>query len=338
MPALDVASALHSAGHTAKTLVDVRGLTVEFPALSGPAVVAVRELDLGIASAEIFGLVGESGSGKTTLARSLLRLPPEPGRIAAGEVLLDGQDLMTLRPAELRQMRGRDVAMIVPNPRAELNPLLTVGEQIATVARVHLQLSRRAARTMALDMLRAVQIPDPERRMTAFPHEMSGGMAQRIVIAMALVCSPRFVVSDDATSGLDVTVQAQILELMRRLTRDRGSAMLFITRDIGIAAHFCDRVAVIYNGEIMEQAARDDFFFHPAHPYTIMLMTAFSYNQRLRTLWSRPEPRPSDATSAHACPYLLRCPRAQERCQSDRPALRELSPGHFVRCHFPVVR
>ena len=160
-------------------------------------------------------------------------------------------------------------AMIVPNPRAELNPLLSVGEQIATMARVHLRLPRHEARRMALDMLRAVQIPDPERRMGAFPHEMSGGMAQRIVIAIALICSPKFIVSDDATSGLDVTVQAQVLELLRRLVLDRGSAMLFITRDIGIAAHFCDRVAVMYDGEILELAPREDFFFRPCHPYTV---------------------------------------------------------------------
>ena len=191
---------------------------------------------------------------------------------------------------------------------------------------------------MALDILRAVQIPDPERRMTAFPHEMSGGMAQRIVIAIALICSPKFIVSDDATSGLDVTVQAQILELLRRLARDRGSAMLFITRDVGITAHFCDRVAVIYSGEIMEFARREDFFFRPSHPYTIMLMAAFSYNQRLRHLWARPEPLAGTSAEDRACPYVMRCPLAQERCRVDRPALRALAPGHYVRCHFPVPR
>lgn len=317
---------------------DVRGLTVEFPAIRSNPTVAIKALDLCIERGEIFGLVGESGAGKTTLARSLLRLPPEPGRLAAGQLLFEGRDITQLTDREMERMRGRDISMIVPNPRSELNPLLTVGEQIANIARVHLQVSRREARDMALGMLRALQIPDPERRMTAFPHEMSGGMAQRIVIAIALICSPRFIVSDDATSGLDVTVQAQILELLRRLTRDRGSSMLFITRDVGITAHFCDRVAVIYNGEILELARREDFFFRPAHPYTIMLMAAFSYNQRLRHLWARPEPMASSRDEESACPYVMRCPLALELCRVKRPALRALAPGHYARCHFPVLR
>ncbi|WP_428483398.1 ABC transporter ATP-binding protein [Rhodopila sp.] len=328
----------NAAATVAMPTFDIRRLTVEFPTISGNPAVAIRNLDLRIERGEIFGLVGESGAGKTTLARSLLRLPPEPGRISAGELVFEGRDIMPLTEVALQRMRGRDISMIVPNPRNELNPLLTVGEQIANVARVHLRVSRREAFGMALEILRAVQIPDPDRRMTAFPHEMSGGMAQRIVIAIALICSPKFIVSDDATSGLDVTVQAQILDLLRRLAKDRGSAMLFITRDIGITAHFCDRVAVIFDGEIMELADREDFFFRPAHPYTIMLMAAFSYNQRLRRLWARPEPLPGAAVEATACPYVLRCPLAQKRCRVDRPALRELARGHYARCHFPVLR
>lgn len=317
---------------------DINHLTVEFPAISGTPNTAIKNLDLRIERGEIFGLVGESGAGKTTLARSLLRLPPEPGRIAAGDLIFEGKNLMSLPEVEMQRMRGRDISMIVPNPRSELNPLLTVGEQIGNIARVQLKVPKREAHRMALDILRAVQIPDPERRMQAFPHEMSGGMAQRIVIAIALICSPKFIVSDDATSGLDVTVQAQILQLLRRLAQDRGSSMLFITRDIGITAHFCDRVAVIYNGEIMEVAAREDFFFRPAHPYTIMLMAAFSYNQRLRQLWSRPNALPGATIEPSACPYIARCPLAQPRCRTDRPGLRELTPGHSVRCHFPVSR
>lgn len=337
---LELSASVETATPTAKGLptFDVTGLTVEFPAISGTPNTAIKNLDLRIERGEIFGLVGESGAGKTTLARSLLRLPPEPGRIAAGKLIFEGKNLMSLPEAEMQRMRGREISMIVPNPRSELNPLLTVGEQISTVARVHLKVPKRDAYRMALEILRAVQIPDPERRMQAFPHEMSGGMAQRIVIAIALICSPKFIVSDDATSGLDVTVQAQILQLLRRLAQDRGSAMLFITRDIGITAHFCDRVAVIYNGEIMELAAREDFFFRPAHPYTIMLMAAFSYNQRLRQLWGRPEPLPGAASEPTACPYIARCPLARQRCRTDHPALRELTVGHFVRCHFPVDR
>ncbi|MDO9710402.1 ABC transporter ATP-binding protein [Paracraurococcus lichenis] len=323
---------------TTPPVIDISALTVEFPTLSGRSSTAIRELDLSIARGEIFGLVGESGAGKTTLARSLLGLPPAPGRVAAGEIRFEGQDLLRIGERALRRMRGRDLSMIVPNPRSELNPLLPVGEQIMTVARVHLGVPRREARRLALDMLRAVQIPDPERRMAALPHELSGGMAQRIVIAIALVCSPRFIVSDDATSGLDVTVQAQILELLQRLAADRGSAMLFITRDIGITAHLCDRIAVMLNGEIMELAAREDFFFRPRNPYTITLMAAFAHNEGLRRLWTRSAPPLEPAAAGRACPFLARCPLAQPRCAAERPALRELAPGHVSRCHFPVPR
>jgi oligopeptide/dipeptide ABC transporter ATP-binding protein len=316
----------------------IEGLRVEFPTVSGEPKVAVRDLDLAIRAGEILGLVGESGAGKTTLARSILNLPPSPGRIAAGAVRLGGVDLLRLSERELQRMRGRDLSMVVPNPRGELNPLLTVGEQIANIAKVHLGKDRKAARVMALDMLRAVQIPDPERRMKAYPHELSGGMAQRVVIAIALVCSPRFIVSDDATSGLDVTVQAQILDLLRQLARERQSAMLFITRDAGIAAHFCDRVAVIYAGEIMEIAPRENFFLAPRHPYAVMLLAAFSHNPRLRRAWTLPEARARIVDAAVGCAYADRCPRAEAVCQRVKPPLGELAPGHFARCHFPVQR
>lgn len=316
----------------------VQGLRVEFPTMTGGAKVAIPSLDLDIAKGEIFGLVGESGAGKTTLARSIMGMPPEPGRVAAGRVIFNGRDLMTIGEREFSQIRGRDMTMIVPNPRGELNPLRTIGDQIATVAAVHLGKSYRAARRMAMEMLQSVQISDPERRMNAFPHELSGGMAQRVVIAMALICSPQFVVSDDATSGLDVTVQAQMLELLKELALKRGSAMLFITRDIGIAAHYCSRVAVVFDGEIMELAAREDFFFRPRNPYSIMLMAAFSHNQTLRRMWSRPEGMPRPVGAKTGCPYVLRCPLVGERCVVEHPRLVELEPEHFVRCHYPVKR
>ena len=194
----------------------------------------------------------------------------------------------TSRPArasDVRALRGRELAMVVPNPRGELNPLARVGHQVANVAQVHLGLSKAQARDAALEIFKAVSIPDPERRYRAYPHELSGGMAQRVVIAMALVCSPRFVISDDATSGLDVTVQAQVLELLRTLVREKHSAMLYITRDIGVAAHFCDRIAILYEGEIMEVADKSVLFADPKHPYTNMLMAAFAQNPNLRRRW-----------------------------------------------------
>jgi oligopeptide/dipeptide ABC transporter ATP-binding protein len=320
---------------TSADLLRAEDLRVVFPTATGQSRIVLRGIDLSIKPGEVLGLVGESGAGKTTLARSILGVPPAPGRIVAGRVIFEGRDILALPEKQLRRLRGHRLAMVVPNPRGELNPTVTIGDQIATMARVHLGLDRRAARARALEMLKAVQIPDPERRMNAYPHELSGGMAQRAVIAIALICDPAFVISDDATSGLDVTVQAQILDLMRKLAAEHGSAMLFITRDVGITAHFCDRVAVLYDGEVMEAASRSALFLSPAHPYTLLLLAAFSHNPALRQGWSVTASAPAPATS-DACIYTGRCPLAQPICRTEKPPLAELAPGHVVRCHFPV--
>lgn len=320
---------------SAGPLIDIRNLRVTFPSGAAEPKAVLKGIDLEIQPGDIVGLVGESGAGKTTLARSILGVPPAPGRIAGGEVHFEGRQILSLPERELRHLRGRRLSVVVPNPRAELNPLLTVGDQISSMARIHLGVSRKEARRMALQMLCDVQIPDPERRMDAYPHELSGGMAQRVVIAMALVCNPAFVISDDATSGLDVTVQAQILALLTKLATEHGSAMLFITRDVGIAAHFCNRVAVLFSGEIVESAPREALFLRPAHPYTLMLLAAFSHSPRLRDTWSVPDTsRRREASSG--CQYAGRCPIAQPVCRTQRPALAEIGPDHFARCHFPV--
>ncbi len=316
-------------------LLDVRNLNVSFPHPTGAAVTALRGIDLTIARGEMVGVVGESGAGKSTLARAILGLVPRPGRVDAGSVTFRGEVLTELSDDARRAILGRDLAMIIPNPRSELNPVLTVGEQIGNVLRYHLGLDKAAARKGALEMLKAVSIPDPERRLSAFPHELSGGMAQRVVIAIALACSPTLVVSDDATSGLDVTVQAQILELMKTLIRAKNASAIFITRDIGVVAHFCDRIAVLYAGEIVELADVATFFDRPTHPYSIMLLAAFAYSAELRRHWTRPL-EDDDAPVGTGCRFAPRCVRRQERCFSEHPELRQLADGCAVRCHFPV--
>lgn len=315
--------------------LSIQGLHVAYPAYGGRAVEAVRGLDLEVGTGEIMALVGEMGCGKTTLARAIMGALKPPGRITAGSIRLGGQDLARLKEHEFRRLRGRDLAMIVPNPRSELDPMRPIGEQIAAVLRAHLGLARKPARDRALATLEAVRIPDPIRRYNAYPHELSGGMAQRVVIAIALACSPRFIISDDATSGLDVTVQAQILELLANLVSGQKTSMLYITRDIGVAAHFSTRIAVMHRGEVVETADRDAFFSAPRHPYSATLLAAFAHSPTLRARWTRPDA--SAEIPAQGCRFALRCVRAMERCGTDAPALTALDPGHAVRCHAPIA-
>ncbi len=320
-------------------VLEVDDLSVAFPRYGEADAEVLHRIDLVMNPGEILGLVGESGSGKTMLARSLMRLIPQPGKVTGGTIRFDGTDLATLEREELRTLRGREIAMIISNPRGELDPLQTVGQQIGNILRHHLGLDRRQIRQRVLDLLIQVSIPDPERRLDAYPHELSGGMAQRVVIAIALACSPKLIISDDATSGLDVTVQAQVLDLISRLVIDRGTSMLFITRDIGITAHYCHRIAILYAGEIVEIAPREIFFDNPQHPYTVLLLAAFAHNERLRRYWlGEDKPQSDSAPSLVGCPFQNRCVRVQNRCLHDHPDLRELQPGHFVRCHFPVER
>jgi oligopeptide/dipeptide ABC transporter ATP-binding protein len=321
-------------------ILQIEGLCVSYRSYATAPLIALRGIDLSIARGEIVGMVGESGAGKTTLARSIMGMVPPPGTIDAGRVRFDGRDLTGLAREQLRMLRGRELAMVVPNPRGELNPLQRVGRQVAQVAQIHLGLSKAHAKHAALEIFKAVSIPDPERRYRAYPHELSGGMAQRVVIAMALVCSPKFVISDDATSGLDVTVQAQILELLRTLVREKNSAMLYITRDVGVAAHFCDRIAILYEGEIVEVADKRVLFADPKHPYTNMLMAAFAQNPKLRRQWHlNGSGRSAGAGWPESrCSYAARCVKAQPRCVEAHPELRELRPDRFVRCLYPVER
>jgi oligopeptide/dipeptide ABC transporter ATP-binding protein len=317
------------------TILTMSELWVSFPAYGTETVYALKGIDLRINPGEFIGLVGESGSGKTTLARAVMGLVPPPGRVERGRVLFNGCDLSRLDDDARRAVLGRELAMVIANPRAELNPVIPIGRQISNVAYYHLGMSRAETDRLALDMLRAVRIPDPERRFSAYPHELSGGMAQRIAIAMALICSPKLVISDDATSGLDVTVQAQVLDLLQKLVRENGAAALFITRDIAITAHFCSRIAIIYAGEIVELAETAAFFVRPTHPYSIMLLAAFSHSPELRARWTR-LPNDADTATAVGCAFAPRCVRRRQRCVDEAPLLRQLPGGRSVRCHFPV--
>ena len=316
-------------------ILAVADLWVAFPAYRRESVRALKGVDLRIDRGEFIGLVGESGAGKTTLARAIMGLVPSPGVIERGQVLFDGRDLSKLDDRARRAVLGRELAIVIANPRAELNPVITIGRQISNIAYYHLRVGRAESDRLALDILRAVRIPDPEHRFGAYAHELSGGMAQRVAIAMALICSPKLVISDDATSGLDVTVQAQVLDLLRRLVGEKGTAALFITRDIAITAHFCSRIAIIYAGQIVELAETIAFFKRPAHPYSIMLLAAFSHSPELRARWTR-VPGAAEAVPAVGCAFAPRCVRRQKRCVEEAPAYRQLAGGRYVRCHFPV--
>jgi ABC-type dipeptide/oligopeptide/nickel transport system ATPase component len=249
----------------------IRGLQVVYP-VAQEDVHAVEDFSLTIREGEFVGLVGESGSGKSTAALAVLSLVRRPGRIVAGEVRFAGQDLLTMPEPALREIRGRDIGLVVQNPRGALNPLIRVGRQIADVVRAHREVSKEEARAEAIRALTLVGIPDPAKRARAYPHQLSGGMAQRVLIALATVNHPRLLIADEPTTGLDVTVQAQILDLLRARVRDTGASVLFITHDLGIVAHYCDRVAVMLQGQLIEEAPTDELFASPQHPYTRALI------------------------------------------------------------------
>ena len=256
-----------------ESLLEISGLAVEFAGRHGPVRI-LDDINLSVAAGEVLGVVGQAGAGKTVLVRSLLRLLPENGRPVAGSIRFRGQDLLTMAAAELRRMRGTGIAHILPDAKSQLNPLVRVGDMMVAVLRTHERATRDEARARATALLASVGITDPERRLGAYPHELSGGMAQRICIALALMHSPSLIVADEPTAGLDVTVQRQVLDLMAALVRDREAAQLIVTRDLGIVAHYCQRVAVIHEGRIVEVAPTVQLFDSPQHPYTKALLVA----------------------------------------------------------------
>ena len=298
---------------------------------------AVEGVSFYLDRGELLGLVGESGCGKSITALSIMRLVAPPGKIVAGEILFEGRDLLKLSNAEMRSMRGNDVAMIFQDPMTSLNPVFTVGEQIAEALRLHRKLSRKDARAAAVEAMREVSIPDPELRVNDYPHQLSGGMRQRVMIAMALACDPKVLIADEPTTALDVTIQAQILELLNNLRRTRDLAVLLITHDLGVVAEVADRVAVMYTGKIVEESPVDELFARPKHPYTEGLLRSVpkltakdvARKSRLQTIEGT-VPRPTALPPG--CHFEPRCPYRMPRCREEEIPLYPSGPGVTVRC------
>ena len=319
---------------TDQPLLDVQSLQVAFPGKTGD-VRAVDGITFTVAQGETVCLVGESGCGKSLTALSLLRLVPPPGRITGNsQIRFDGRDVLTLDEPSLRSIRGRQMAMIFQEPMTALNPVLTVGDQIAEVVRVHTKCRRADAWQQAVAMLEQVGIADAPARAKQYPHELSGGMRQRVMIAMALVLSPRLVIADEPTTALDVTIQAQILELLRDMRERTGMALLLITHDLGVVAELGSRVIVMYAGRVVEEAPVASLFSAPSHPYTEGLLAAMprlgSTLDRLTTI--RGSVPPLGALPS-GCAFRDRCPHAFARCATEEPVLYQVGPAHRSRCH-----
>jgi oligopeptide/dipeptide ABC transporter ATP-binding protein len=316
-----------------KSLLEVKGLRTHFASERGE-VRAVDGVDLRLERGRTLGIVGESGCGKSVTALSIMGLIPQPpGRIAAGEVLLDGEDLLKQSPARLRDLRGDKLAMIFQEPMTSLNPAFRVGEQIAEALIRHKRISLKEANLASVEMLRRVRIPSPEQRARDYPHQLSGGMRQRVMIAMALACNPQLLIADEPTTALDVTIQAQILELMRTLRAELGTAIILITHDLGVVAELADEVMVMYAGQVVERCRAERLFVEPQHPYTIGLLGSIPRlhleQERLAAIEGVV---PDAAAFPEGCRFHPRCPFAIEQCRRENPALREITPNHFAAC------
>ena len=303
---------------------------------------AVNGISYSVNPGEIVAIVGESGSGKTAAALAVLGLIPQPpGQITGGEVLFKGTDLLQLPEEQLRQIRGRRIGMIFQEPMTSLNPVLSIGRQMTEGMRLHLGMTRRAADARAVELLRMVGIADPERRLRQYPHHFSGGMRQRVMIAIALACEPLLIMADEPTTALDVTIQAQILELMQDLTRRLGVALVIITHNLGVVARYADRVNVMYAGRIVEHGSAASLYRRPSHPYTIGLLNSVPRLDRPRGLPLEPIPGspPDPARPQHGCSFAPRCRFAGSRCWVDRPGTVNFGDGHTADCwHVDATR
>jgi oligopeptide/dipeptide ABC transporter ATP-binding protein len=314
------------------SLLNMQGLSVAFPSTEGE-VYAVDRVSYALSADRTLGVVGESGCGKSLTALALLQLVPPPGRIVAGQVRWQGKNLLALSPRQMEAVRGDRIAMIFQEPMMALNPVYTVGDQIAEVLVLHRGASKREAWEQAIELLAEVGIPAAQRRAGDYPHRLSGGMRQRVMIAMAIACHPHLLIADEPTTALDVTVQAQILDLLLRLQAQVGMAIQFISHNLGVIAQVADEVAVMYAGRIVEQAPADELLATPAHPYTEGLLdTVPQVGQRQRRLPAIPGTVPTPAVRPRGCAFRNRCQKAVPRCAETEPALEQVSPGHQVAC------
>ena len=318
-------------------LLEVENLRVEFGSEATPFK-AVDGMSFTLDAGEVVGVVGESGSGKSVTALALMGLIDEPGRVRAQRLMFDGRDLLTMPLKERRQLLGKDIAMIFQDPMTSLNPCFTVAFQLMETLKIHEGGSKSALRARALELLRAVEIPDPERRLDAYPHQLSGGMSQRVMVAMAIACNPRLLIADEPTTALDVTIQAQMLALLLKLQRERGMALLLITHDLGVVAEIAQRVLVMYAGQLVETAHVPQVFDAPRHPYTEALLSALpEHNIGQRRLNSMGGVVPGAYDRPAGCLLAPRCPYVQPRCRTEQPPLvGEL--GAQARCFYPLTQ
>jgi dipeptide transport system ATP-binding protein len=316
-------------------LLEIENLSVEFPSHNG-TMHAVDSVSLSLNTGEVLGIVGESGSGKSVTMMALMGLVAYPGHVRADKLRFDGHDLLGLSDRERRRLTGKDLSMIFQDPTTSLNPCFTVGYQLAETLKMHMGMDRKAARKRSIELLEQVGIPAPESRLYAYPHQLSGGMSQRVMIAMAIACDPKLLIADEPTTALDVTIQAQILDLLRSLQKDRGMALVLITHNMGVVQEMAQQVAVMYAGQVMEQRPANHLFAAPYHPYTEALMAAMpERNDGLSRLATIPGMVPGLYDRPAGCLFAPRCTYAVETVCTKRPALVSGDDG-AVRCHFPL--
>lgn len=317
-----------------KTVLEVSCLTVGFPSKKGGFVPAVNDVSFSVPRGSIVGIVGESGCGKSMTARSIMGLVKSPGRILSGSIRLEGRELVGARERTMSAVRGEEIAMIFQEPMTSLNPVMTVGRQVLETVLLHRNLSGRDAREKVIRVLEDVGIPEPEKRYCCYPHELSGGLRQRVMIAMAMVCRPKVLIADEPTTALDVTVESQILQLMKKLRDTVGTGMILITHDLGVVAEICDEIHVMYAGRIVESGETIEVFEHPCHPYTRGLLNAVrSMEQCRERLDTIAGTVPDLSEPCSGCAFAPRCAQCAPECLIEPPGMVTVSPGHTVRCY-----